>query len=84
MLGKIRVLLANGLRSFRREDDGMRVSWNEYFSHILDIVELLAAGRGGIAIVTQHFVNHCNSLIYKKIMKIKRLIPKNIRNIMIN
>jgi hypothetical protein len=23
----------NGLRSFRGEDDGMRVSWNESFSH---------------------------------------------------
>jgi hypothetical protein len=45
----------NGLRSFSGEDDGMRVSWNESFSHILDIVVLLAAGRGEIAIVTLHF-----------------------------
>ncbi len=46
----------NGLRSFRGEDDGMRVSRNESFSHILDIVVLLlAVGRGEIAIVTLHF-----------------------------
>jgi hypothetical protein len=29
------------------KDDGMRVSWNESFSHILDVVVLLLAmGRG--------------------------------------
>ncbi len=37
------------------EDDGIRVSWNESLSHILDIVVLLAVGRGEIAIVKQHF-----------------------------
>jgi hypothetical protein len=46
---------ANGLRSLRGKDDGMRVSWNESFSHILDIVLLLAVGRRNIAIATQHF-----------------------------